>query len=226
MPSGLFIETINGALYSPVEGVMVGVAVFICISEKYALNVWSLSIVTRIEDVVLWNVPSRAQSKSTEISFDWLHIPFSSPGIPTEYSNSNAIWDKSLQIINQIIFPENQLVKPTFIDNEIFFELIYNLQGKNEEQLHFFLGSTKYEYHSKEFPSYELEYLILENLKTYLQRFGSYPLESFDYLAEIQNWNISYVVLNDEELIREYSYSPFFNMRAHSLEIKSQQYLK
>lgn len=142
------------------------------------------------------------------IDFDWIQIPFTSRGQLIEYANSVGIIDNTLHMVNQIVFPNNQLGNDVMLrENPENYELIFNLQGSSTAQVYFYVGlcpfvtqSTNGDYNS----------LIENNAVTYLDVVSDDKLVCFDYKKALAQWKIAYIAVTNEDVIARFSNDPTF----------------
>jgi hypothetical protein len=154
------------------------------------------------------------------VNFDWLRIPFQSRGFPIQYANSVGIVDNTLHLVNQIVFPENQLGNDVMLqENPDFYELICNLGGQSTVRFSFFVGLCPFEADSDNPQADYYNSLIENNSKTYLDTVLDTPINCFDYKEAIREWNISYVVLRNFEAVPRFSNDPAFELAFRNSEV-------
>jgi hypothetical protein len=153
------------------------------------------------------------QNKSSNVNFDWLHLPFQSRGVAVKFANNVAVIDNMMQEFSKIIFPEGKLGSNVRLqENPDFYELIFNLEGKSTVEISFFVGLCQF---NPDFASTQADYwnsLVENNSKSYFYKISDLPLNYFDYQAAIRDWNISYIVVRDFESIPRFAEDPSFSL--------------
>ena len=172
-----------------------------------------------IEEITIFKGVSYAkvslilQSNSSDVDFDWLHLPFQSRGVAVEYPDSVVVVDNTLQEFSQIIFPEEKLGSNVRMqENPDFYELIFNLEGKSTAELSFFVGLCQF---NPDYATTQADYwssLIENNSKSYFDKIANLPLDFFDYQAAIREWKVSYIVIRDFESIPRFAEDPSFSL--------------
>ncbi len=154
------------------------------------------------------------------VNFDWLRIPFQSRGFPVQYANSIGIVDNTMHMVNQIVFPENQLGSDVMLqENSDFYELVCSLKGRSNVQFSFFVGLCPFNAESDNPQADFYNSLIENNSKTYLNKVSNTPINCFDYQAAIREWNISYIVLRDFDAAMRFSNDPTFELAFRNNEV-------
>jgi hypothetical protein len=153
------------------------------------------------------------ESKFDNLSFDWLHFPFQSRGIPLQYPNSIAVVDNTMHLISQIILPDGQLGKNIFMqENPDFYELVYNLEGKKPVEANFYVGFSQFQMGSQTNQIDYLNKIIENNTQTYQTKQSDLPVTSFDYKTAIKTWNISYIIILDQASMQRFNNDPVFSL--------------
>ncbi|MDR0372247.1 MAG: hypothetical protein LBI79_01595 [Nitrososphaerota archaeon] len=156
----------------------------------------------------------------TPVNFDWLRIPFQSRGFPIQYANSIGIVDNTLHMVNQIVFPQNQLGNDVMLqENPDFYELVCNLGGQSEAKFSFFVGLCPYNTESDNPQVDFYNNLIESNTKTYLNTVLDLPINCFDYKEAISTWNISYIILRDTKEVNRFLNDPLFERVFENSEV-------
>ena len=152
------------------------------------------------------------QNKTSNVNFDWLHLPFQSRGFPLQYANSIAVVDNTMHVMSQVVFPERKLGSDVFMQEHTdFYELIYNMQGKASAEISFFVGLCQFNPDSENTADY-WNSLIESNSKSYLDKISDQALNCFDYQDAIKDWNISYIALRDFGSIPRFNDDPMFTL--------------
>ncbi len=153
------------------------------------------------------------QDNSSDVDFDWVHLPFLSRGFAAMYPDSVVVVDNTMQEFSQIILPQGELGSSVqFQENPDFYELVFNLGGKSTAELSFFVGQCRF---NPDYATTQADYwssLIENNSKTYFERTVDLPLTYFDYRAAIRQWNISYILLRDFEALPRFAEDPTFTL--------------
>jgi len=149
----------------------------------------------------------------TAVNFDWLRIPFQSRGIPLQYANSIGIVDNTMHMVNQIVFPQNQLGNDVILqENPDFYEVVCNLGGQSKVEFSFFVGLCPYEA-TLDNPQIDFYNSLIEyNTKTYRNTVGDLPINYFDYKEAVEKWNIDYIVLRDTQDVNRFLNDPMFEL--------------
>jgi hypothetical protein len=159
------------------------------------------------------------QGKVDGLKFNWLHFPYQSRGAPMEYANSVATVDSSLQVLTQIVFPQNQLgADVTTQETPDFYDLIFRLNQSPWSQELFYVGYTQFHAQAGNQTS-NLQSLIAENTQNYNQPTVNLPLSSFNYQVALEKWNISYVAVRGDDLIARFTQDPSFSLVFRNGEI-------
>ncbi|MFA5363787.1 MAG: hypothetical protein WC325_01225 [Candidatus Bathyarchaeia archaeon] len=167
--------------------------------------------VTLYTGVKFAKISINVQSKAADLNMDWLYVPFSSRGTPNQYSNNIGFVDSSTNILNQMIFPSNELGTATVMqENPDYFELVKNLEGKTTAQIEFFTGLCPYQSPKTDQTRYIQEYMA-NNARTYLDKVSNTPITFFDYQTAIKTWNISYIAVTNPERVPRFSADEFFS---------------
>jgi hypothetical protein len=184
------------------------------------------SLFTIIEETTLYRgtrfaeVSITLQTKIQGSSFDWLHFYYQQRGSPMQYANSIAVVDTSMQVLSQIIFPEDTLGTSVLMrENPDSYELVYHLEGNSTAQIRFFIGLSQIQPYDANVQTSYLQELISNNTQTYLFETSDLPLTFFDYKTEIQEWNVSYVIARDKETILRLSNESLFSLVFRNIEV-------
>jgi hypothetical protein len=193
-------------------------ASFIITRENKYLTVTEQITVYRSVDFA--QVSLVVESKANGLYFDWLHLPFQSRGFPVQTSNTIAIVDNILHMVNQFVFPNLQLGKDAFMQqNPDSYELVYNLGGNSTANVNFFVGLCQF---NPDLELTELNYLnsfIENNTQNYFNKTVDLPLSCFDYRAAIKQWNISYIAVRDATQIPRFTNDPTFSLAFKNDEV-------
>jgi hypothetical protein len=166
------------------------------------------------------NMTITMESAHNGVSLDWLDFTLNSKGyMQAQQNNTIAFLDEGVKAFSQLIFSKEQ---PNFVlvnhDNPCIFTLDYNLQGKAEAEIQMavtaYSVSDKLEiYQSQERKAQYFNTIITNNLNLYTkQNADSPPLEVFDYQKAVNDWNISYIVCRDPEIIPKFVGDPAFSL--------------
>ncbi|HEX9863136.1 MAG TPA: 6-pyruvoyl-tetrahydropterin synthase-related protein [Candidatus Bathyarchaeia archaeon] len=184
------------------------------------------SLFTIIEETTLYRetrfaeVSITLQTKIQGSSFDWLHFYYQQRGPPIQYANSIAAVDTSMQVLSQIIFPEDTLGTSVLMrENPDSYELVYHLEGKSTAQIRFFVGLSQIQPYDANVQTSYLQELIFNNTQTYLFETSDLQLTFFNYKTEIQEWNVSYVIARDKESILRLSNESLFSLVFRNNEV-------
>ena len=151
------------------------------------------------------------EAKIGDLSFNWLHVPFTSQGKPMQLDNSIGFVDSSIRVVNQIIFPDNgEQNTPTLLKNQNNFELVQNLEGKRCVNFEFYVGC--YHYSPSDESNYDLNQVLENKTNNYLDVIATIPLSFFDYKKAISSWNISYIVTTKTEMMEKIWFDPLFEV--------------
>jgi hypothetical protein len=166
------------------------------------------------------NMTITMESAHNGVSLDWLDFTLNSKGyMQAQQNNTIAFLDEGVKAFSQLIFSKEQ---PNFVlvnhDNPCLFTLDYNLQGKAEAEIQMavtaYSVSDKLEiYQSQERKAQYFNTIITNNLNLYTkQNADSPPLDVFDYQKAVNDWNISYIVCRDPEIIPKFVGDPAFSL--------------
>ncbi|MCL2358590.1 hypothetical protein [Candidatus Bathycorpusculum sp.] len=159
------------------------------------------------------------ESQAT-VNFDWMRIPFQARGFPVQYANSIGIVDNTMHMVNQIVFPQNQLGNDVMLqENPDFYELVCSLGGQSRAEFRFFVGLCPYDTGLDNPQADVYNNLIENNTKTYLNTVLDLPINCFDYKRAIEEWNISYIVLRDTQEVNRFLYDALFEMAFKNSEV-------
>jgi hypothetical protein len=141
-------------------------------------------------------------------------------GALVQYANSVGIVDGNNHWINQIVLPNNQLGGDiTFQENAEFYELICNLEGNSNAVLQFYVGLVPFEPNSDIDQASYHKSLIENNTRTYLEKVSDYPINCFDYKAAINQYNISYVAVQDSSSLPRFQDDPTYSLAFKNNEV-------
>jgi hypothetical protein len=154
------------------------------------------------------------------VVYDWLRVPFRARGELVQYANSIGIIDNTMQWVNQIVLPQNQLGKDvSFEENGDYYELVFNLGGKSNAVLSFYVGLCTYSTPSEPL-STEYKYSLIENnTKTYRDIVSDEGINSFDYRTAIRKWNISYIAARDPQAIARFMDDRIFDVAFRNSQV-------
>jgi hypothetical protein len=141
------------------------------------------------------------------INFDWIRIPFQSRGELEQYANSIGVVDNTLHLVNQLVFPNNQLGNDVLLEeNTNNYELVFKLDGNSSAQISFYVGLYQFEPNTDVRINQTTYYqgLIENNTRTYLNAISDYPITCFDYRKALAEWKISYIAVRDPEIIERF----------------------
>ncbi|MCW3994692.1 MAG: hypothetical protein NWE98_00900 [Candidatus Bathyarchaeota archaeon] len=160
------------------------------------------------------------QANSSDVVFDWLHLPFTIRGVSATYPNSVVIIDSMLNEFTQLIFPQGQLGNTvSFQQNQDFYELVFNLEGQSNAEVSFFVGRKQFD------PNYAISQAdywsntVENNTHTYFERLSDVPLNYFDYKAALRKWNIAYILVRDPDSIQRFTTDPTFTLAFKNSEV-------
>ena len=150
------------------------------------------------------------------VSLDWARFILHTKGINMQMENTTALVDENMQVVGQLIFTAGQPKTNVYTsENPSSLELLYNLGGKFEAEMQFFVGVYQYRYTPNLTDKAKAEYLedlIANNTESYRNKVSDLPLDVFDYRISIRDWNISYIVLRDAESIPRFANDPLFSL--------------
>jgi hypothetical protein len=156
------------------------------------------------------------QSGVAGVSLDWLRFILHTKGISLQVENTTALVDNNMRVIGQLIFTAGQPETRVYTsENPSSLELLYNLGGKFEAEMQFFVGVYQYRSNPNLTEKAQADYiqnLIANNTKSYLNKVSDLPLDIFDYRVSIIDWNISYILLRDPESIPRFANDPLFSL--------------
>jgi hypothetical protein len=153
------------------------------------------------------------QANVTGVSFDWLHLPFQQRGLPIQYANTIATVDEDMQVLSQMIFPDETLGTTVSLqENSNAYELVYDLEGKNTVQAQFYVGLCQIQADLGVMEQDKVQGLIVNNTNTYLDRVSDLPLDFFNYKDAIREWKVSYIVVRNEDSIPRLVNDAYFSL--------------
>jgi hypothetical protein len=186
-------------------------ASFVVTRQSQLLNV--TEEITIYRGVSYVKVSLILQSNSSNVNFDWLHLPFRSIGVPAQYPNTVVMVDNEIHQLSQIIFPDGELGSSVqFQENPDFYELVFSLGGKQTAEVSFFVGQSQF---NPDYATIQADYwssLIENNSKRYMDKIADLPLNFFDYKAAIREWNISYILVRNLDSVPRFAEDPTFTL--------------
>ena len=131
--------------------------------------------------------------------------------------NTIALMNVFDPMFSQLIFTKSSPeLEPVWNENDhtdrVKFE--YNLEGKSYAEIELFAGifEIPYVYEDERTQENKIIDLIEDNTKSYLDKVADFPIEVFDYRKSLVDWEISYVVCHDDDLIHRFVKDPLFNL--------------
>jgi hypothetical protein len=153
-------------------------------------------------------------------NFDWIRIPFTARGELLQYANSIGIVDNTMHMVNQIVFPENNLGSDVLLEeNPDAYELVFNLAGKSTTEISFYVGLCQFNADGATNQNGFYKELIENNTRNYMNVVSDQKIECFDYRAALQQWNISYVAVRDADVIERFSSDSTFKVAYQNSEV-------
>jgi len=153
-------------------------------------------------------------------SFDWLQVPFQSRGKLVQYANSIGLVDNITHWINQIVLPENKLGNDVQLqETPNTYQLICNLAGGSNVKFSFYIGLCPYSPNTDLPQEQYYESLIENNTRTYLDTVSDAAINCFDYKAAIKQFNISYVVIRDFNILPRFQDDPTYELAFKNSEV-------
>ncbi len=171
---------------------------------------------TVYQSVGFANMSLTLETALEEVNLDWarfiLHTRYAQ-----QFKGDNyfAFIDSNSNLGAQLIFTENQPQTSIFTsENPGSLELLYNLEGNSSTRIEMFIGVFQIPYSYPE-PENQAEYLsnlISNNTQFYANKITDLPLDVFSYQDFLYDWNISYVVLRDPEVVARFRSDPVFSL--------------
>jgi len=168
------------------------------------------------------NMSITLESPVNGVSLDWLDFTVHSKGkVLTLQNRTVALLDEGVKAFSQLIFDKEQPnVKVTNPENPCILELDYNLQGKAKVDIQ--ISVTAYSvtddseiYQDPEKKADHFNKIITDNLNSYQKPIPNLPHDdifNFDYQKAVNDWNISYIVCRDSEIIPKFAGDPAFSL--------------
>ena len=123
-------------------------------------------------------------------------------------------------MINQIVFPDKNFGTEVILEeNPDAYELVFNLAGKSTTEISFYVGLCPFEPNGANNQIEFYKTLIENNTRTYANIISDDKIECFDYRSALKQWNISYVVVRDAEVIERFSSDSTFKVAYRNSEV-------
>jgi hypothetical protein len=178
-------------------------------------------LITTYKQVQYVNVTTVVESALSNVSLDWAYIRVQSKGriIPSVEKNTVGLIDEGVKTFGQIIFTKEQpIVDPVLYTNPCIFELVYNLSNDKGRNLQFSVSAFSLTndpayYVSEEVENQKFAPLITEKIGNYAVPLETeLPLQIFNYKAEIELNNISFIVNREFSIRPKFSKDPAFDL--------------
>ncbi len=173
-------------------------------------------VTTLYQGVRFANMSLSIETNLENINLDWtrfiLHTKYAQH---FKEENFFALVDTQSNVGAQLIFTKNQPQTSIFTtENPSSIELFYNLNGNSRTKIEMFIGLFQIpcSYPDVKIETDYLSNLLANNTKTYADKLIDSPLDVFSYRDFIVDWNISYVVIRDAEIINRFRADPFFSL--------------
>ncbi len=170
-------------------------------------------ILTVTKGVQFANMTIVVQSNPQTVSLDWIYFVLNSQGQFMQPSNNSiATFDAGMKEVGQLVFTEGQpQIQSLNEQYPCVTQLSYNLQGQSKAEIQMLVGAYQVSENDANNPL-SLNKTLIATAQNALQPKADLAITTFDYQAELQQFNVSYIANRDFEANPKFANDPRYSL--------------
>ena len=177
-------------------------------------------LTTVYKGVQFVDISITVESPVANVSLDWIQFFVHSKGkvIQQTQNKTVGLLDEGVKAFAQLIFNKEQPeVNKINAEHPCILELFYNLQGESKSEIQISVSAYSVTddlsfYQDPETTADYFSKIITDTLDLSQEPISDLPLDIFDYQKAVNNWNISYIVCRDSEILPKFANDPAFSL--------------